>query len=184
MTGFRKEDEFKVYFYLANGRKDGLDSLQEQILEILFEQSPYLWIIGGILFLALEFVFPGTFIMFLGIGGIITGITARLIPMSFTAQVVIWMISTLASLILGGSAVKKLFKSESTVDPFIKDDYLQQIVPVETDILVGQLGGKVRFQGTVWDAISQKERIPKGSQVRILSRDNLTFTVEKISLGD
>lgn len=151
-------------------------------MDILFQNSPYLWVIGGIIFIALEFVFPGTFIMFLGIGGIITGIVARLVPLSFNHQAIVWMVSTLGSLILGGHFVKKLFRSEKSKDPFIKDDFLNQIVPVESDILVGQLGGKVKFQGTVWDAISKTERIPKGNKVRILKRENLTFTVEPISM--
>jgi membrane protein implicated in regulation of membrane protease activity len=151
-------------------------------LDILFQNSPYLWVIGGIIFIALEFVFPGTFIMFLGIGGIITGIVARLVPLSFNHQAIVWMVSTLGSLILGGHFVKKLFRSEKSKDPFIKDDFLNQIVPVESDILVGQLGGKVKFQGTVWDAISTTERIPKGNKVRILKRENLTFTVEPVSM--
>jgi membrane protein implicated in regulation of membrane protease activity len=149
-------------------------------LEILFQNSPYLWVIGGIIFILLEFIFPGTFIMFLGIGGLITGMVARLVPMSFTNQAIVWMVSTLGSLILGGHFVRKLFKSEKSKDPYIKDDYLNQIVTVDQDVLVGQLGGKVWFQGTVWDAIATSERIPKGNKVRILKRDNLTFTVEKV----
>ncbi len=120
--------------------------------------------------------------MFLGIGGLVTGMVARLVPMSFTNQVVLWMVSTLGSLILGGHFVRKLFKSEKSKDPFIKDDFLNQIVTVESDILVNELGGKVWFQGTVWDAITASERIHKGSKVRILKRENLVFTVEKVPL--
>ncbi|TGN18803.1 NfeD family protein [Leptospira idonii] len=151
-------------------------------MNVFLEQTPYFWVIGGILLLALEFLIPGTFVMFLGIGAIITGITSRLFPMEITTQIILWMGTSLSSILLGGQIVKKLFRSESSVDPFVKDDFLGQIVPVEVDILVGQLGGKVKFQGTVWDAVSEKERIPKGTMVRILSRDNLTFTVETVSL--
>lgn len=152
-------------------------------MEILFQNSPYLWVISGIILILLEFVFPGTFIMFLGIGGLITGMVARLVPMTFTNQVILWMVSTLGSLVIGGHFVRKLFKSEKSKDPFIKDDYLNQIVTVESDVLVGELGGKVWFQGTVWDAISTESRISKGNKVRILKRDNLVFTVEKILVG-
>lgn len=120
--------------------------------------------------------------MFLGIGGLITGMVTRLLPMSFTNQVILWMVSTLGSLLLGGHFVRKLFKSEKSKDPYIKDDFLNQIVTVEKDVLVGELGGKVWFQGTVWDAITTEERIGKGSKVRILKRDNLVFTVEKITI--
>lgn len=155
---------------------------EPQTLDIIFQNAPYFWIISGLIFIGLEFIFPGTFIMFLGIGGLITGIAARLIPLSFTSQAIIWMASTLGSLLIGGHFVRKLFKSEKSVDPFVKDDYLNQIVSVEQDVLVGQLSGKVRFQGTVWDAISTESRIPKGEKVRILKRENLTFIVEKVDM--
>ena len=118
--------------------------------------------------------------MFLGIGAIFTGILARLVPMEFYSQVVVWVVSSLVSILVGGSAVRRFFKSESSVDPFVKDDFLNQIVPVETDILVQRHGGKIRFQGTLWDAVSNDSKIAKGNYVRILSRENLTFTVERV----
>lgn len=118
--------------------------------------------------------------MFLGVGAIFTGILSRLVPIEFYTEVVVWVVSSLISILLGGSLIKKFFKSESSVDPFIKDDYLNQIVPVEIDVLVNRHGGKIKFQGTVWDAISKDSKIPKGEYVRIISRENLTFTVERV----
>ncbi|TGL55182.1 NfeD family protein [Leptospira kemamanensis] len=149
-------------------------------MDIIFANTPYLWIILGIILLFSEFLLPGTFVMFLGVGAIFTGILSRLVPMEFYTQVIVWVISSFVSILLGGSLIKKFFKSESSVDPFIKDDYLNQIVPVEIDVLVDRHGGKIRFQGTLWDAISKESKIPKGEYVRILSRENLTFTVEKV----
>ncbi|MBM9589483.1 NfeD family protein [Leptospira sp. 201903075] len=149
-------------------------------MDFIFANTPYLWIFLGITLLFSEFLLPGTFVMFLGIGAIFTGIFARLVPIEFYTQVVVWVLSSLVSILVGGSAVKRFFKSESSVDPFIQDDFLNQIVPVETDILVQRHGGKVKFQGTLWDAISTGSKIPKGNFVRILSRENLTFTVERV----
>ncbi|EOQ96503.1 nodulation efficiency protein NfeD [Leptospira wolbachii serovar Codice str. CDC] len=149
-------------------------------MDFIFANSPYVWIFLGITLLFSEFLLPGTFVMFLGIGAIFTGILARLVPMEFYSQVVVWVVSSLVSILIGGTAVRRFFKSESSVDPFIQDDFLNQIVPVETDILVQRHGGKVRFQGTLWDAISKDSKIPKGNFVRILSRENLTFTVERV----
>ncbi|TGL90609.1 NfeD family protein [Leptospira congkakensis] len=149
-------------------------------MDFIFANSPYVWIFLGITLLFSEFILPGTFVMFLGVGAIFTGILARLVPIEFYTQVVVWIVSSLVSILVGGSAVKRFFKSESSVDPFIQDDFLNQIVPVEIDILVQRHGGKIRFQGTLWDAISTDSKIPKGSFVRILSRENLTFTVEQV----
>ncbi|MCG6145476.1 NfeD family protein [Leptospira bandrabouensis] len=149
-------------------------------MDFIFANSPYLWIFLGITLLFSEFLLPGTFVMFLGIGAIFTGILTRLLPIEFYTQVMVWVISSFVSILVGGTAIKRFFKSESSVDPFIQDDFLNQIVPVEIDILVGRHGGKIRFQGTLWDAISKDSKIPKGNYVRILSRENLTFTVERV----
>ncbi|MGE8719778.1 NfeD family protein [Leptospira terpstrae] len=149
-------------------------------MDFIFTNSPYVWIFLGITLLFSEFLLPGTFVMFLGIGALFTGILVRLVPMEFYTQVIVWVVSSLVSILVGGTAVRRFFKSESSVDPFIQDDFLNQIVPVETDILVQRHGGKIRFQGTLWDAISNDSKIPKGNFVRILSRENLTFTVERV----
>ncbi|XDD44150.1 NfeD family protein [Leptospira sp. WS60.C2] len=149
-------------------------------MDLILANTPYLWIFIGIILLFSEFLLPGTFVMFLGVGAIFTGILSRLVPLEFYTEVVVWVVSSLISILLGGSLIKKFFKSESSVDPFIKDDYLNQIVPVEIDVLVNRHGGKIKFQGTVWDAISKDSKIPKGEYVRIISRENLTFTVERV----
>ncbi|PKA24402.1 NfeD family protein [Leptospira meyeri] len=149
-------------------------------MDFIFANSPYVWIFLGLTLLFSEFLLPGTFVMFLGIGAIFTGILARLMPLEFYTQVIVWVLSSLVSILVGGSFVKRFFKSESSVDPFVKDDFLNQIVPVEMDILVQRHGGKIRFQGTLWDAVSNDSKITKGNYVRILSRENLTFTVERV----
>ncbi|EKJ85594.1 membrane protein implicated in regulation of membrane protease activity [Leptospira meyeri] len=149
-------------------------------MDFIFANSPYVWIFLGLTLLFSEFLLPGTFVMFLGIGAIFTGILARLMPMEFYTQVIVWVLSSLVSILVGGTFVKRFFKSESSVDPFVKDDFLNQIVPVEMDILVQRHGGKIRFQGTLWDAVSNDSKITKGNYVRILSRENLTFTVERV----
>ncbi|PJZ85912.1 NfeD family protein [Leptospira harrisiae] len=149
-------------------------------MDFIFTNTPYIWIFLGLTLLFSEFLLPGTFVMFLGIGAIFTGILARLVSLEFYSQVVVWVLTSFVSILVGGSAVKRFFKSESSVDPFVKDDFLNQIVPVETDILVQRHGGKIRFQGTLWDAVSTDSKITKGNFVRILSRENLTFTVERV----
>ncbi|TGL48045.1 NfeD family protein [Leptospira meyeri] len=149
-------------------------------MDFIFANSPYVWIFLGLTLLFSEFLLPGTFVMFLGIGAIFTGILARLMPMEFYTQVIVWVLSSLVSILVGGTFVKRFFKSESSVDPFVKDDFLNQIVPVEMDILVQRHGGKIRFQGSLWDAVSNDSKITKGNYVRILSRENLTFTVERV----
>ncbi len=144
----------------------------------------YIWILAGLILLGLEFALPGAFVMFLGIGALAAGIATRIWSIDLPIQIMVFVISTLVSVFLLGSFIKKLFKSDSSKDPFIKDDYLNKIVTVEEEVLQNQMGGKVRFQGTIWDAISQKGKIPKGEKVQIVSRNNLTFTVETISLSD
>lgn len=145
------------------------------------EISPALvWAIIGTSLVILEFLIPGTFVLFLGIGALVAGFATRFFEINLLWQIFVFVTTTFLSVLLGGTLVKNIFKPRVTVDPFVKDDYQGQVVPVVEDVLVMQLGGKVKFQGTLWDAISTDVRISRGDLVKILSRDNLVFTVAQI----
>ena len=52
----------------------------------------------------------------------------------------------------------------------------------ETDILPGNVGGRVYYQGTSWPALScQDEKIHQGEAVLILERRSLTLFVARVS---
>lgn len=144
------------------------------------QDYPWIWIGFGILAMVLEFIVPGMFIFFVGFSMTVTGLLILWIPLSTVFQFLIFSLISIFSIVFGSAFLKKLFPSEVSQDRMIKDDYVNQIVAVTEDILVNQKGGRVRFHGTDWDAYSTTERIPQGEKVRIISRDNLTYIVERI----
>ena len=53
--------------------------------------SYWWWLIAGVMLILAEFVVPGVFICFFGVGAILTGIASWLIPeMSFTIELLIF----------------------------------------------------------------------------------------------
>ena len=58
-----------------------------------------------------------------------------------------------------------------------------RIVPVIEYIQHGEIGGKVKYQGTIWSAQSE-ESIPPGESVEIIGSKNLTLIIKKIKKED
>ncbi|MCC5815924.1 MAG: NfeD family protein [Leptospira sp.] len=146
--------------------------------------EPYVWIIVGVLIMIGEFVIPGTFVVFIGFGAVVTGVCSLFFPIGLGMQILIMAITTGVSILFGSAFIKKVFPSTVTKDEMSDEPFRNDIVTVQSDILVNQKGGRIRYQGTDWDAYSEGSRISKGERVRILRRDNLTFIVEPLEFRD
>lgn len=154
-------------------------------MEWNFLLSPSFWIFLGITLIFLEFFIPGTMISFLGAGAIFTGLEGFLVHLEIWEYCFLWSLNSTASLVVGTAILRKYFRNEETNhDPMTKDDAINQIVMVTKDILVEEKGGRIRMNGTDWDAKSIGKRIPAGNRVRILKRENLTFIVEDLGQGE
>lgn len=144
------------------------------------EWIPWLWIIGGIIIMISEFIVPGMFIVFIGFGVTLTGVVSLVVPMDISEKLLLLAISSIIGILVGSVFIKKFFHSEVTRESIRKDEFRNEIVPVIEDILVNQKGGRIRYHGTEWDAISETTRIPKGERVRIIRRDSISFFVEPL----
>jgi membrane protein implicated in regulation of membrane protease activity len=137
-----------------------------------------IWFVFGVLLIALEFIIPGVFIIFFGIGSIITSGLHFLFNFSFTMQLVIWISSSFAILLFGAKFLKDLFPSDQSYEPTMVENVHGRIVSVIKNVHPEKKGGRITFQGTDWDAISTDVEIPKGSFAKIVERNNLTFYVQ------
>ena len=140
-----------------------------------------IWFAFGIFLIALEFFIPGVFIIFFGIGSIVTSGLHYLFNFRFTLQLVIWIASSFAILLFGAKFLKDLFPSDQSYEPTMRESVEGRIVSVIRTVHVGRRGGRISFQGTDWDAISTDVEIPKGSFAKIVERDNLTFHLQAAS---
>lgn len=77
--------------------------------------------------------------------------------------------------------LNRYFSGEATQD-MIPDDIEinNDVVNVLADISEENHNGRVRFQGTSWQALSQKGKIEKGGKARVVSREGLVLIVERV----
>ncbi len=148
----------------------------------MFGMSPALiWLIIGIIFIALEFVIPGLVIAFFGMGALITALTTVIgLTGGFNMQVIVFIVASLASLFLLRRYMKKVFMGKSEgdgVNEFNLD--VGKVVPVVQTIDPKKNTGKIKYQGTLWSATCE-DVIPEGETARIVGRENITIKVEKI----
>ncbi len=146
-----------------------------------------IWAIVGIVLIFLEFYIPGLVIIFFGAGALVTALFAFVIGNTFSLQfqLLTFIVTSILSLVLLRKYMKKIFtgKMENESDSENFNIEIGRIVPVVEYIQHGEIGGKVKYQGTIWSAESDKS-IPPGESVEITGSRNLTLIVKKISKED
>ena len=140
-----------------------------------------IWFVLGIIMLIIEFTMPGLIIFFFGVSACFVGLLCLIFNLSLNAQLVIFILSSIASLMLLRRHVRKIFRGhveeEQNIDENLKDflgekvKVIQKITPKEN--------GKVEFHGTNWTAAADEE-ISKGTPVEIVGKENLTLKVKRI----
>lgn len=141
-----------------------------------------LWTILGIIFIFSEFFIPGLVIAFFGVGALITALTTWLgITASLELQIVVFIVSSILLLLFLRRYMKNTFTGKSNTETENLNFNLEigKIVPVIEYIQPGEVGGRVRYQGTNWLARSS-EPVAPGESVKIVGCENITLIVEKI----
>ena len=138
--------------------------------------------IGGVLLIFLEAIVPGGIAFLLGLNGLGVGVIRYFgfLDDPLTA-VVVWLLSSTVMTIAIRPFINKYFKGESSTK-FADEDYeaMDQIVEVLEPVNDMDNEGRIRFQGISWQARSLEGKIPAGTQVRIIYRDNTTWIVEEV----
>lgn len=139
---------------------------------------PVIWFIIGAALLLLELAVPGLIIFFFGIGAWVVSLLLVFFDISLTWQILIFIVSSVAGLILLRRGLKNKFFSQVESRPDILDDeFTGYTATAETDLTPGKKG-KVSFRGTQWNALSDMP-VSKGAQVRIVSKESITLNVTK-----
>jgi len=137
------------------------------------------WIVFGIFLFILE-MNSGTFIMLgLGLAAILVGMIGYIYDISFTAELSVWMILSVASI----AAWFRWFK-EPTVSDTGQSNYRLDTLGTVTEEIHPHDRGQVIFDTPVlgnssWHATSKKS-IPNGSRVKIIEINGQLIEVENI----
>lgn len=140
-----------------------------------------LWLIGGVVLMLLEFLLPGGIVFFLGLGATVvslllfTGLIEGWLQ-AFTA----WFVGSLLLLFGLRGLVQKLIpaevergKTDEDLDAYNQTAEVFERIPAKGE-------GRINFRGSTWVARSchDDRDLERGTQVRIVFRDNVVWMVE------
>jgi membrane protein implicated in regulation of membrane protease activity len=150
------------------------------MLDFFISLGIWNWLIIGAVFLLLEVLAPGTFMLWLGlsalvVGGISVGLARAAVAWPWQYQLVTFAILALASMPLWRGVARRV---EKPVDqPFLNrrgDGFVGREFTLEKPIVAG--AGTVRIDDTIW-RLSGPD-CPGGSRVKVVRADAATLVVE------
>ena len=139
--------------------------------------GPWLWIIFGLILLALEIVLPGTILLWFGLSAIVVG------PLSFIAfgwswqvEVVIFLVLSIVFVIIGRRWLKARIASDEGDATLNRraERYHGRTVVLSEAISSGH--GRARIDDTVWRV--RGPDCPAGSEVQVVDSDGPVLVVE------
>jgi membrane protein implicated in regulation of membrane protease activity len=143
--------------------------------------SPWLlWFLAGIAVMLAELAVPGFVIIFFGLGCWGASLAAFFFPDAYSAQVAVFVIVSVASLLTLRKVAMRIFVggSEGRETEDMGNIPLGARVTLDQDLEAGRVG-RVRFRGAMWDAVSE-ERISAGSDAEITGVDKTNRSCLKI----
>jgi len=125
---------------------------------------------------------PGFVIFFFGLGGLATALCCLVPPVSGQVwlQVLLFIAFSTISLVFLRKRFSRIFGG--TIFDSHKGNDEADGIGSSAEVIeeVGSVKeGRIRFRGTSWKARSQGEVFAPGTVVRIVSRDGLTYIVDK-----
>lgn len=138
------------------------------------------WLLVGALLMFGEIMTPGFVMFFFGLGASLTGLVLVISPeMPVWAQALLFSVASVVGLAFLRRYVKAFFgMKEDLGRQEIDDGFAGKIARVTADV-TPTVTGRVILGDAEWDATADVF-IGAGSDVRVLSRTNLTLKVEKI----
>ncbi len=135
-----------------------------------------LWFVIALLALVVEISTTELVSIWFIIGAFITMIVSAIWPTNYIAQVCVFVISSILSLIILRPILNKKLKLNQKSDADSINTMIGYVGFCETDI--DKDGGKVNVNGTSWNAKSDTF-IEKGERIKVIKEENITLIVEK-----
>jgi membrane protein implicated in regulation of membrane protease activity len=146
-----------------------------------FLKPELIWFLVGLVLLIMEFVMPGLIIAFFGVGAWIVAIICLFIDIPLNAQLLIFIVTSVLSLLLLRKWLKGIFMGHVVSRQDVKEN-LEEFIgqrAVVKERIVPNGRGKVEFHGTGWTAEAEED-IAEGTAVEIIGKDNITLKVKAL----
>ena len=140
-----------------------------------------IWFLVGTALLLLELAIPGLIVVFFGVGAWLTAACLLFFDLSLNSQLLIFLLTSLGSLFSLRQSIKKKYMDFSVegVDEQANDFIGSKAISL-TELGPDKLG-KVEFNGTEWEAISESN-IKKDMSVKIIGMKSIKLIVEPFKL--
>lgn len=135
------------------------------------------WFLVAALLLILELVVPGTFMLWLGLGALVTGLAALALPIGWQLQLMLFAILAAGFVVIGRSFFKR--RDGESDQPFLNrraEGFIGREFMLSEPISGGN--GRVRIDDTVW-RISGPDT-SAGAKVRVVRVEGSLLAVEPV----
>jgi len=151
------------------------------LIGLASELGPWSWLLAGLILLAAELLLPGVFLVWIGIGAIVTGILSLLF---WEASFWVWELQSLLFAALSLAAIlagRRLLKGDGqqTDEPLLNQRsaaLVGRTATLHEPITEGR--GRVRLDDINWPAIGPD--LPVGARVRVVSSNGQDLMVEPV----
>ncbi len=138
------------------------------------------WAISGLLLIGSEMLIPGFTIFFFGLGALGTSLISLIFPfLPVHIQAIAWL-----GLSIGGFVfLRKKFSSVLRGTIIYREDDSQKFTGREAAVLEKispDEPGRIRVNGTSWEAVCYDETFHRGDTVLILKQEGMRFIVTSI----
>lgn len=143
--------------------------------------SVWFWVILAAVFIFAELVVPGGVLIFLGVAGLLVGITtySGMID-SWTAALTTWLVLSLVLVVSLRGIAQRYIGGDTIVANVDEDlDAVGDLVDVVDTVGPGEEAGRVKYRDSLWQAVGDGSTIEGGSKARIVARENITLIVER-----
>ncbi len=143
--------------------------------------SPVLvWFLVGVFFFVTELILPGFILFFLGVGAWCAAAVLAALHVPLTVQLLIFLISSLASLLLLRTKFRSIFIGDSS-----RKEASPQPAPITgvvLDAILPPAEGRVKYGGSSWRAVAD-EPTPEGAVVLVVEKRDLIVKVKALHAG-
>ena len=150
-------------------------------MEILGLNPSLFWFIIGFIFLVLEVLTPGIFLMFFGLGAWVLCALLAFLPLAIAWQLVTFVALSIIGLVLFRKKIKSFFEKKlpgenNMPNTVFSSQYIGREVEVLVEISPRQ-PGRVELNGTLWQAASEEATFKPQERVTVFKIEGLTLWV-------
>ena len=145
--------------------------------------KPWLiWFVLAVILALLELGLPGLVVIFFALGCLITSAVTLIWDVSLTIQITVFIISSIASLLLLRRYVMTIFAGNRSDSDDGYNDFPAGVKVKVTRPITPNENGQISYRGTIWEAAADED-IAEGETVRLeryADDSRLVYFVSKV----